>query len=976
MGGARGADACPSPRALLSIPVYHLFPPFPSRPPAFPLLVFNLHLLGDPALRGPDGLVTGRAAYRRRIALLSILAVARGRPVGRERIIGLLWPEHSADAARHSLSESLYVLRKDLAEDLFVAVGDEVALNRAVMTSDVAEFEEAVEALRPEDAVRAYGGPLLDGFYVSDAAEFERWVDGERDRLARVHAQTLERLATSTEAAGDAHGAAEWWRRLAAQDPFSSRVALRLVSALDAAGDRMAALRFAATHASLMREELGADPDPELARLVERLRAEPLRVPPLPAAPAPAAVREAADDREAAPGAENGDAVAGAPAVEPRAGGEADGIAAGAEREEDAGADLVDADSDPADADSAVAGVPDAAPAPGALEMEDEADPASGDGDSPGGTAEVRAGEPAGEPLATALHARGASAPAELVPAAGAPEVAGVWGDGERGGTVAGERARGHRRHARWAGSLAAAAVVALVLAVAMAVARGGGEEAPRYDPRRIAVLYLDDNSPGGELGYLASGLTEMLIHELSGVEALNVVSRNGVKPYRDNPVPFARMAADLRAGSVVEGSVQRSGDSVRVVIQLIDANTGAHLESRSLVRPLDPGGLFTLQDEVAAEVAAFLRRRVGREIRLSSLRSQTTAPHAFDLVLRASQARADAREMARSQEPRDVASSLRMLAAADTMLAQAARLDPRWAEPVLQRGWGEVERGRMLPPPAAFAAFRTARDHGAAVLRHQPGSVDGRELLGTALWQMVTTDPARARGTSWLADAERELRAVVQAEPQRAAAWSTLGQLLRLGGDLAEAELAARRAREQDAYLDVPDVGAELLYRAALALGDVPRARHWCAEGLRRFPADYRFRECGLLVMVRDLSAVPSPDSAWRLVAEADRVDPPAAARAAGRPYSPIFRRMMAAAALARAGLPDSARAVAGRARRLAAADPVTQTSFLWDDAFLHVQLGDSARAAALLRAFVARRPPLRDYVAREPAFRGVWLP
>jgi hypothetical protein len=83
-----------------------------------------------------------------------------------------------------------------------------------------------------------------------------------------------------------------------------------------------------------------------------------------------------------------------------------------------------------------------------------------------------------------------------------------------------------------------------------------------------------------------------------------------------------------------------------------------------------------------------------------------------------------------------------------------------------------------------------------------------------------------------------------------------------------------------------------------------------------------------------------------------------------------------MVAAVLARAGLADSARAVAARARREAAAAPETRASFLWDDAYLQLLLGDSARAAALLRRFVAERPTLREYVAREPAFRGVWRP
>jgi len=152
-------------------------PPFASKPlprrtliPSEPTL-FTLRVLGDPVLLGPDGPVRGRAAYKRRIALLAILAAARGRPVGRERLLGLLWEEQPVESARHVLSETLYVLRKELGDEAVVAVGGDVALNPARVASDVAAFEQAVEEGRREDAVAAYGGPLLDGFYVADAAE-------------------------------------------------------------------------------------------------------------------------------------------------------------------------------------------------------------------------------------------------------------------------------------------------------------------------------------------------------------------------------------------------------------------------------------------------------------------------------------------------------------------------------------------------------------------------------------------------------------------------------------------------------------------------------------------------------------------------------------------------------------------------------------------------------------------------------------
>ncbi len=109
--------------------------------------VISIRLLGDPLLCGPDGPITGRAAYKRRMALLAVLAVARGRPVGRERLIGLLWPDLTSEAARHNLSETLYVLRKELGDEAIVApAGGDLALGAGVVESDVAEFEALLEA--------------------------------------------------------------------------------------------------------------------------------------------------------------------------------------------------------------------------------------------------------------------------------------------------------------------------------------------------------------------------------------------------------------------------------------------------------------------------------------------------------------------------------------------------------------------------------------------------------------------------------------------------------------------------------------------------------------------------------------------------------------------------------------------------------------------------------------------------------------
>ena len=277
-------------------------------------LVFFLKLLGCAALERDGVPVSGRAVHRRRMALLAVLAAARGRMVGRERLIGYLWPDHPGDAARHLLSESLYILRKTLGDDAFVAAGDEIALDPGVVGSDLHGFLAALDADHPEQAVALYAGPFLDGFYVSEAPDFERWAEQERDRLSRAHARALEALAESAEADGQPLRAAEWWKRLAREDPYSSRVALRVMQALEAGGERAAAVRHASVHAALVREELGAEPDAEIESLARRLREAPRAAPVEAPVLAPAASSSSSRTAVAAAPAES---VAGAAVAEP-----------------------------------------------------------------------------------------------------------------------------------------------------------------------------------------------------------------------------------------------------------------------------------------------------------------------------------------------------------------------------------------------------------------------------------------------------------------------------------------------------------------------------------------------------------------------------------------------------------------------------------------------------------------------------------
>jgi len=921
---------------------------------------FRLDLLGDPVFSSPEGPVQGRAAHKRRVALLAVLAVARGRPVGRERLIGLLWPELASEAARHNLSETLYVLRKELGDEAMVApAGGDLALSPAVVDSDVAEFQALLDAGDAEAAVRLYRGPLLDGFYVADAPEFERWAEGERDRLARAYGRALEGLAEAAESEGSAIRAVDWWRRLARHDPFSSRTALRLVRALDAAGERPSALRAADTHAALLREELGVEPDPDFEHFVARLRTEPREPLPRPAL-ARAAVPPASPPLVPQPrdpvALDTPVTVSAGPAASPRS---------------------LAATSSTGFAQPIEPGYTESTGSTGSTGSS-ESTGSTGSAESTGSTVSTGFGEAGGGRLGVAV----ALAPAAVQAGAGSAGVRPNAGAEAARPAAEGVPAGGHEARRGWLRDATYyAAIAGVLLGMMLAVLTVWAAErreqpaAAGFDPRRIAVLYFDDLSAGGELRYLAAGLTERLIYELGQVEALDVVSRGGVKPYRGGEVPFDSMVARLRVGSVVEGTLQRSGDSVWVTVDLVDAASQSHLESREVGKPL--GDMVALQRAVAAEVAAVLRQRLGQEVHLRRATGETESADALRWVLQAEQLRRDAREMSAARDTLDTGSAALLLLRADTLLARAEAADPRWAEPTLLRGWVEVARAGLGPPDAARALRRSAAARAAAVLaRGTAERGEALELRGFAVYRLAMAEPDTAVQRVQLDAAERDLRAAVTAEPGRASAWSRLSQLLRLRGRLAESDLAARRALAEDAFLDdAADIRQRLFFNA-LWNADYAQAREQCDRGRTQFPGDWRFTECSLTLLRNDRSRPPDPAAAWRLVAELERLDPPTRARAQNRAYTPIFHRMVAAAVSARAGDADSARAVVARARREVAADPDLGPSLDYDEAWVRLMLGDTAGARALAARAMRSQPALQTYLLRDPFIRSLSQP
>ncbi|HEU5041004.1 MAG TPA: serine/threonine-protein kinase, partial [Gemmatimonadales bacterium] len=186
-----------------------------------------------------------------------------------------------------------------------------------------------------------------------------------------------------------------------------------------------------------------------------------------------------------------------------------------------------------------------------------------------------------------------------------------------------------------------AAAGLAVVLAAGLLVWRiGAGADkvsaSTELDPKKIAVLYLEGPPGNDSLGFLADGLTEALIHELSGVPQLQVISSNGVRPYRKGDVPLLGIARELQVGTLVQGSIGQSANRLRVTVSLINAASGVEIGSKTLERPRED--IFALQDDLAKEVSVFLRQRLGEEITLRQTRTQTTRSKAWELLHRADQ--------------------------------------------------------------------------------------------------------------------------------------------------------------------------------------------------------------------------------------------------------------------------------------------------------------------------------------------------
>ena len=214
----------------------------------------------------------------------------------------------------------------------------------------------------------------------------------------------------------------------------------------------------------------------------------------------------------------------------------------------------------------------------------------------------------------------------------------------------------------------APAALIASLVALAAAIGWNvwKSELTSRPEPKSIAVLPFENLSHDPDNAYLADGIQEEILTRLASIAGLKVISRTSTSRYQSKPRNLAEIGKQLRVANILEGSVQKTGDQVRVNVQLINAQTDSHLWADTYDRKLTD--IFGVESEIAKAIAASLQSKLtGREEQALAV-NPTNNPEAYDAYLRG---------LAYTLKTVDTPANA---LAAQKYLREAVRLDPKFA--------------------------------------------------------------------------------------------------------------------------------------------------------------------------------------------------------------------------------------------------------------------------------------------------------
>jgi len=284
--------------------------------------------------------------------------------------------------------------------------------------------------------------------------------------------------------------------------------------------------------------------------------------------------------------------------------------------------------------------------------------------------------------------------------------------------------------------------------------------------PNSIAVLPLDDLSPGGEAGYLGDGLSEELSSDLAKIPGLRVAARRSAFAVGKQDLDVRAIGEELGVRYVLEGSVRREGDRVRVTAQLIDASTGFHVWTESYDRPWQD--LIGIQQDISGTIAEQMRIVLTPEESSRLKRAPTMNPRAYDFYL-----------AGRAEMRRGTGSST--LEAAEALFRRALETDPTFAR--AHAGLCEVYVTRYARTQAVDDA-QAAESACLAALEGDAGLQETEQALGTLYVMSGRYEQAEGLYRSLLARA-----------PRNADYHIGLGRSLEGQNRLQEAEAALREA-------------------------------------------------------------------------------------------------------------------------------------------------------------------------------------
>jgi serine/threonine protein kinase/tetratricopeptide (TPR) repeat protein len=319
------------------------------------------------------------------------------------------------------------------------------------------------------------------------------------------------------------------------------------------------------------------------------------------------------------------------------------------------------------------------------------------------------------------------------------------------------------------------------------AVSGAGGAAASRPAQPSVAVLPFISLSADPDNDCFADGITEDVIAHLARVRSLKVISRTSVQRFRKRDTGLREIAAALGAGTIVDGSVRRAGNRVRIVAQLIDAASDEHVWAETYDRELTD--IFTIQTDVALKIAAALQAELSPNERARIGRAPTADIEAYQFYLQG-------RQRFMTFHPEGYQQSI-------ALFEQAVAKDPGFA--LAYTALAQVSAHLGLEGVIGWkpeVVYRRAKDAVATALALDDGLGEAHGIAG--LLRFVCD-------YDW-AGAEKELRRAIDLSPGNADAHDHLGWLCSALGRRDEALAAVRRARELDPLAHRSDIASELM--------------------------------------------------------------------------------------------------------------------------------------------------------------------